>query len=188
MSALTWLVMLAPACAQQAPVSTEPITWAALDLKALDGTQLDAQTVEGKAVLVVNVASKCGFTPQYEGLQALYAKNKDHDFTIVGVPCNQFMGQEPGNPEEIATFCRMTYGVEFPLLDKQDVNGKNRSELYTQLVNSSVGEGRDIKWNFTKFLVDSGGNVIGRYGSSTKPDDPALLADIARALKPTEVK
>jgi len=188
MSALTWILLVAPACAQEAPAPAEPIQWANLDLKALDGNDFDTKQVDGKVVLVVNVASKCGFTPQYEGLQALYAANKEKDFTIVGVPSNQFMGQEPGQPEEIASFCRMNYGVEFPLLEKQDVNGAKRTDLYDHLVDSSVGDGKNIKWNFTKFLVDAKGQVVGRYGSRTAPDDTSLVADVQKAIKASEAK
>ena len=157
-------------------------SWGQFDLVALDGSEMDSSKLDGKVVLVVNVASKCGFTPQYDGLQALYDAKKSGGLEVVGVPCNQFGMQEPGSAKEIAKFCKMTYGVEFPMLEKQDVNGDNRSELYKWLVYSDVGAGKAVKWNFEKFLVSRDGKVIGRYGSSTKPDDAGLMADIDKAL------
>jgi len=185
MYAFTWLMLLSPACAQEAPKQpSPPIDWASLDLRALDGSALDSALVAGKVVLVVNVASKCGFTTQYEGLQTLHDAHGSRGFTVLGVPCNQFLGQEPGTPEEIASFCKQRYGVTFPLLEKQSVNGAHRTPLYRKLVDSEVGGGRNIKWNFTKFLVGADGVVIGRYGSTTSPDDPAVAADIRRALDP----
>ena len=124
---------------------------------------------EGRVLLFVNVASKCGYTPQYEGLQALYSKYKDQGLLVVGAPCNQFGGQEPGSKEEIASFCQIHYGVDFPILDKADVNGPGRS-------------GKPIKWNFEKFLVDRSGAVTHRFGSGTTPQDPGLVAAIEAAL------
>jgi glutathione peroxidase-family protein len=151
-------------------------------LTRLDGSALPSSELDGKVVLFVNVASRCGHTPQYDGLQALYAEKHDAGFEIVGVPCNQFGGQEPGAPEEIATFCRVNYGVTFPLLDKQDVNGAGRSPLYAWLVGSAAGGGQDVAWNFEKFLVGRDGRVIARFGSRTRPDDAALRAAIESAL------
>ena len=130
----------------------------------------------------MNVASKCGYTPQYEGLQALYTQYKDKGLTIVGVPCNQFGAQEPGSAEEIASFCKLNYGVDFPLLEKQDVNGAARSALYTQLISSPAGGGADVKWNFEKFLVAPSGEVVGRFPSKVAPNDPALAAAIEKVL------
>lgn len=159
--------------------------YAALELVQLDGTPLPADTLRGRAVLFVNVASKCGFTPQYEGLQALWEARRDEGLVIVGVPCNQFGGQEPGSPDEIAAFCKMSYGVDFPLLQKQAVNGRDRSSLYAWLVGSEAGGGKDVRWNFEKFVVDRQGRVIARFASSTRPDDPELAAAIDRALAAT---
>ena len=153
-----------------------------VDLTKLDGSKMEASVLEDKAILFVNVASKCGYTSQYEGLQALYEKYKDRGFVVVGVPCNQFGGQEPGSSEEIQTFCKANYGVTFPLLEKQDVNGKRRSDLYKELVSSEKGGGKSIRWNFEKFLVDQNGNVVGRYGSGTKPNSKELQADIETIL------
>ena len=150
----------------------------------LDGTPNALAAAEGKVTLVVNVASKCGLTPQYEGLEALQKKYADRGFTVVGVPCNQFMGQEPGSPEEIATFCSSTYGVTFPLTEKVDVNGENRHPLYAQLTPVADAEGADgdIRWNFEKFLVGRDGNVIARFSPRVVPDDAALVAALESAL------
>lgn len=159
---------------------SRPVT--APDLTRLDGSPLPATALQGQVVLYVNVASECGFTPQYDGLQALYADKADDGLVVVGVPCNQFGSQEPGGSEEIATFCRLNYGVEFPLLEKQDVNGADRSPLYQWLIGSDVGGGKDVRWNFEKFLVGRDGHVLARWGSRTAPDDPALTAAVDQAL------
>jgi glutathione peroxidase len=155
---------------------------AQLDLKALDGQPFATPSLAGKAVLFVNVASRCGYTTQYAGLQQLFAQHKDKGLVVVGVPCNQFGGQEPGTAEEIKTFCSTRYSVEFPLLAKQDVNGAKRSALYSWLIGSSAGAGQDIGWNFEKFVVDRQGQVVARFPSSTRPDSPELAAAIERAL------
>lgn len=160
----------------------EDVDWSALDLKGVAGDALEAQELEGKVVLVVNVASFCGYTPQYEDLQLLWSRYRDRGLMIVGVPCNQFGGQEPGSDDEIRNFCTTRYGVTFPLLHKQDVNGPGRSTLYKQLVRSDVGDGEDIGWNFEKFLIDRNGDVIGRFPSHTVPLDPRLTAAIEMAL------
>ena len=148
------------------------------DLTALDGTKLGADALVGKAVVFVNVASQCGYTPQYEGLQALYEKLSDRGLVIVGVPCNQFGEQEPGSPVEIANFCKMNYGVTFPLLEKQEVSGDQRSALYDAL----VGDGKDVRWNFEKFVVNPDGQVVDRFSSNVRPDDAALRQAIEAAL------
>jgi glutathione peroxidase len=154
-----------------------------IDLTAIDGRTIRATEMEGKTILFVNVASKCGFTSQYDGLQKLYERYKEKNFVIVGVPCNQFGGQEPGTAEEIQTFCKMNYGVNFPILEKQDVNGANRSELYKNLIDSEVGGGNKVKWNFEKFLVDKDGTVVGRYSSRVGPDSAELDTAIQAAIK-----
>jgi glutathione peroxidase len=154
-----------------------------MTLTGLDGAKIEAKQFEGKALLFVNVASKCGYTPQYDGLQALYETYKDQGLEIVGVPCNQFGGQESGTAEEIQTFCKENYGVKFTLLEKQDVNGKNRSELYQTLVASDKGNGKNVRWNFEKFLVDKDGNVVGRFGSGVKPESEELKTAIEGVLK-----
>ncbi len=136
---------------------------------------------KGKVVLIVNVASKCGHTPQYEGLEKLYETYKDQGFVIVGFPCNQFGGQEPGTNEEIQEFCKLNYGVTFPVLAKIDVNGKNADPLYVYLKSEKSGIGGSaIKWNFTKFLIGRQGQVIERFSTQTEPEK--LTDDIERAI------
>ncbi len=148
------------------------------NLATIDNTTLAPNALEGKVVLFVNVASQCGLTPQYSGLVALDKQYGDRGLVIVGVPCNQFGGQEPGTPEEIKEFAQCTYNADFTLLEKQDVNGGNRSPLYSFL----VGDGPDIEWNFGKFLVGRDGETIERFGSRTAPDDASLKAAIEKAL------
>jgi len=148
------------------------------NLTTLDGAALGPETLENKVVLFVNVASKCGLTPQYNGLVELDKAYGDKGLVIVGVPCNQFGNQEPGSPDEIKAFTKTKYDVDFTLLEKQDVNGPSRSPLYQFL----VGEGPDIAWNFGKFLVGRDGEVIERFEPQTAPDDPDLKAAIEKAL------
>ena len=147
------------------------------DLTALDGTTLP--DTEGKTVLVVNVASKCGLTPQYEGLERLQQRFGGDLFTVLGVPCNQFMGQEPGTAEEIQTFCSTTYGVSFPLTEKIDVNGDNRHRLYSELtaVADAAGDAGDVQWNFEKFLVGADGSVT-RFRPTVDPEADEIVAAI----------
>jgi hydroperoxy fatty acid reductase len=148
------------------------------NLATLDGTPLSAEVIANKVILFVNVASQCGLTPQYSGLVALDKAYGDRGFVVIGVPCNQFGAQEPGSPDEIKAFAQSKYDVEFPLLEKQDVNGPNRSPLYQFL----VGEGEDISWNFGKFVVGRDGQVVARFDPKTAPDDAALKAAIEKAL------
>ena len=140
--------------------------------------------VANKVVLVVNVASKCGLTPQYTGLEALHNEFAGQGFSVVGVPCNQFGAQEPSSAEEITTFCSTTYGVTFPLTEKVDVNGSARHALYEKLTPVQDGEGHsgDIRWNFEKFLVGKDGTTVVRFGPMVAPDDAALRAAITKAL------
>ena len=152
-----------------------------LHFTRLDGTALDTASLAGRVVLFVNVASKCGLTPQYSELVELAHTFRDRGFEIVGVPCNQFLGQEPGSAEEIATFCSVKYGVDFPLLAKQDVNGPDRSPLYRWLIGNS-GDPTEIRWNFEKFLVDRSGRVVGRFAPRTPPSAPEIRAAIETAL------
>lgn len=147
-------------------------------LTTLDGQTLAPDVIEGKVVLFVNVASKCGLTPQYGGLVELDKAYGDRGLVIVGVPCNQFGQQEPGSPDEIKDFAKTNYDVDFTLLEKQDVNGPNRSPLYQFL----VGDGPDIGWNFGKFLVGRNGDVVERFDPKTPPNDPSLKAAIEAAL------
>ena len=148
---------------------------------ALDGNPLDVAALSGKAVLVVNVASKCGLTPQYTGLEELQKTYGDRGFTVLGVPCNQFGGQEPGSSEEIATFCSATYGVTFPLTEKIDVNGSDRHPLYTELtaVPDADGAAGDVQWNFEKFLIAPDGQVAARFRPRTEP----MAAEVTAAVE-----
>ncbi|MFE3100502.1 glutathione peroxidase [Nocardia tengchongensis] len=143
-----------------------------------------AELADNQVVLLVNVASKCGLTPQYSGLVELQQTYGPRGFTVVGVPSNQFMGQEPGTAEEIAEFCSTTYGVDFPLLEKSDVNGDGRIPLYTELTQVADAEGAagDIQWNFEKFLIGRDGSVLGRFRPRTEPKDAAIVAAIEAAL------
>jgi len=154
------------------------------DLSGLDGTTGALAQLDGKVTLVVNVASKCGLTPQYTGLEELQVAYQDQGFSVLGVPCNQFMEQEPGTAEEIQTFCSTTYGVSFPLSEKIEVNGEARHPLYTELTQSADADGRDgdIQWNFEKFLISGDGEVIARFAPAVEPSDPALVAAIESAL------
>ena len=147
--------------------------------QTLDGKPAQLSQYKGKIVLIVNVASKCGFTPQYKGLEALYEKYKDQGFVILGFPCNQFKSQEPGDAKTIQTFCSTNYGVTFPLFNKIDVNGANKDPLYAYL--ETVLPGGNIGWNFTKFLIDRHGHPINRYASPIKPE--SIEADIEKALE-----
>ena len=153
-------------------------------VKALGGGDADLHDHEGKVALVVNVASKCGLTPQYEGLERLQKTYGDKGFTVLGFPCNQFLGQEPGTSEEIATFCSTTYGVTFPLLAKTDVNGAERHPLYAELTRTADagGEAGDVQWNFEKFLLAPGGKVVNRFRPRTEPDAPEVVAAIEAVL------
>jgi glutathione peroxidase len=153
-------------------------------IDALQGGPADLAQYRGKAVLVVNVASKCGLTPQYAGLEKLHEQYAARGFTVLGVPCNQFMGQEPGSAQEIAEFCSATYGVTFPMTEKVDVNGEHRHPLYEQLVGTADAEGHtgDIRWNFEKFLLAPDGTVTARFSPQTQPDAPELLAAVEQAL------
>jgi glutathione peroxidase len=153
-------------------------------IQTLDGSPADLHDYEDKAVLLVNVASKCGLTPQYTGLEKIHEQYKDRGFSVVGIPCNQFGEQEPGSPEEIKTFCSTTYGVTFPMTEKIEVNGDGRHELYQQLVDvpdSADGHTGDIRWNFEKFLVGPGGDVT-RFGPMVDPEAPELVEAIEKAL------
>jgi len=156
----------------------------ATSISTLDGQPNALANAAGKVTLVVNVASKCGLTPQYEQLEALQKQYSAQGFTVVGVPCNQFMGQEPGTSEEIASFCSSTYGVTFPLTEKIDVNGDARHALYSALTPVADAEGvdGDIRWNFEKFLVNRDGAVVARFHPKTAPDAPEVISAIESAL------
>jgi glutathione peroxidase len=155
-----------------------------IQLETLGGDPTSLGEYDGRAVLVVNVASKCGLTPQYTALEQLARDYADKGLTVIGVPCNQFMGQEPGTAEEIQEFCSTTYGVTFPLLAKTDVNGENRHPLYTELTQTpdAGGDAGDVQWNFEKFLITPDGKVANRFRPRTVPDAPEVIEAIEAAL------
>jgi glutathione peroxidase len=148
-------------------------------LNSIDGAPAPLDVYKGKVLLVVNVASKCGFTPQYKELEAVYEKYKDQGFVIAGFPANNFMSQEPGTNQEIKSFCTRTYGVSFPMYGKISVKGSDIAPLYTYL---TAAKGGDIKWNFTKFLIGKDGTILERFEPPVKPDDPKVTAAIEKAL------
>ena len=153
------------------------------DFKALSnkGAEVDFADFKGKVLLIVNTASKCGFTPQYDGLEALYKKYKDRGLVVIGFPCDQFAHQEPGSDAEIAEFCRLNHGVTFPLMSKINVNGENAHPIYKYLKSAAKGTfGDAIKWNFTKFLISRDGSRVERFAPTTKPE--ALDSRIAEIL------
>lgn len=153
-------------------------------MKNLAGEEVDLAKYQGKVVLFVNVASRCGYTPQYEGLQALHEKYKDKGLVIVGVPCNQFGAQEPGTSTEIAEFCKANYGVTFDLLEKVDVNGDSQCDLYKHLTSKETNpkSAGKVKWNFEKFLIGRDGAIAGRFGSGVSPDSAELIKAVEEAL------
>ncbi len=155
-----------------------------IPIHTLQGDDAKLSDYAGKTLLLVNVASKCGLTPQYEGLERLQKTYGDRGFSVIGFPCNQFMGQEPGTAEEIAQFCSATYGVTFPLMEKIEVNGDGRHPVYDELTQKQDAEGKagDITWNFEKFLVSPRGDVVARYRPQVEPEDPAILGDIEAQL------
>ncbi|MYW11076.1 glutathione peroxidase [Streptomyces sp. SID2563] len=155
-----------------------------IPLRTLTGEPTSLGDYRGRAVLLVNVASKCGLTPQYAGLERLQKEYGDRGLTVLGVPCNQFGGQEPGTAEEIETFCSTTYGVSFPLLEKTEVNGANRHPLYVELTRlaDAGGEAGDVQWNFEKFLISPAGEPVARIRPRTEPDAPELVAAIEAQL------
>lgn len=151
-------------------------------MRAIDGDDLPLSSLDGKVVLLVNVASKCGLTPQYVGLEALQRRYADRGFTVLGVPCNQFAGQEPGSEEQIYEFCMTNYGVTFPLTRKSEVNGEGQHPLYAWLTGPDTDEPGAIQWNFEKFLFARDGRLLGRYSPRINPDDPQLTEAIEQAL------
>jgi glutathione peroxidase len=153
-------------------------------INTLNGDATSLKAYEGTTLLLVNVASQCGLTPQYTGLEALQEKYMSKGFSVLGFPCNQFGEQEPGSPEEIATFCSTNYGVTFPLFEKIEVNGEGRHPIYAELEETADAEGHagDIRWNFEKFLVGPSGEVVARFSPLTTPEDPVLVEAIERTL------
>ncbi|MCC9640843.1 glutathione peroxidase [Rhodopirellula sp. JC740] len=178
-------LMSALPSASAADATTEHECVLAHEAKTIEGKEVDLHDYEGKVVLIVNVASKCGYTKQYAGLQALYEAHKDDGLVILGFPCNQFGSQEPGSDSEILEFCSSRYEVTFPMMSKVDVNGDDAAPLYKQLTSikaEPAGKG-PVSWNFEKFLVGRDGQVIGRYKSKVKPSDDELVSAIKSALK-----
>lgn len=154
-------------------------------MKSIDGSPAPLAAYKGKVLLLVNVASQCGYTPQYAGLQSLYAKYKDQGLVIIGIPANNFGGQEPGTNEEIKAFCSRTYNVTFPIMAKVSVKGSDATPLYQYLTdkNANPAIGGDVKWNFTKFLVGKDGKPVRRFESGVSPDSPEMAAEIEKALR-----
>jgi len=155
-----------------------------ISVNTLSGQPSSIGEHAGKALLIVNVASKCGLTPQYTALQQIYDRYGDRGFAVLGFPCNQFGGQEPGSADEIEEFCSLNYGVSFPMFEKIDVNGPDRHPLYAELTPTADVEGHDgdIRWNFEKFLISPEGEIVARYSPMVVPDDPTVVADIERVL------
>lgn len=155
-----------------------------IDINTLAGEKADLNSWRGQPVLAVNVASKCGLTPQYEGLERLAQAYSERGLIVAGFPCNQFGGQEPGSEEEIAEFCSATYGVSFPMFQKVDVNGPQRHPLFDVLTQASdsAGESGDVAWNFEKFLIDGNGDVVARFRPRTEPEDPTVISAIEQLL------
>jgi glutathione peroxidase len=154
-----------------------------IPLHDIDGKATSLKAYQGRVVLLVNVASKCGLTPQYKALEAAHRKYKDQGFTVVGVPCNDFLGQEPGSAEEIKTFCSTKYDITFPLTEKVHVKGDEQHPLYRALTGKDAKFPGDIEWNFGKFLLGRNGEVLARFSPRTTPDDPKVVAAIEEALK-----
>ena len=170
------------------PSPTEPPNVSSVydfKMKNIDGSEVKLETYKGKVVMIVNTASKCGLTPQYEGLQAVYDKYKDKDFVVLGFPANNFMGQEPGSDTEIKEFCTLKYKVSFPMFSKISVKGADQHPLYTYLTNeqSNPGFSGDISWNFEKFLIGKDGKTLARFSPKVKPDDQSVIDAIEKALK-----
>jgi glutathione peroxidase len=153
-------------------------------MNSIDGKPTALASFKGKVILLVNVASRCGYTPQYKGLESLYEKNKDQGFVIVGVPANNFMSQEPGTDAEIKTFCKAKYDVQFPILSKVSVKGSDQTPLYQYLTSTEQNPktGGEIKWNFTKFLIGRDGQILARFEPAVTPEDPALTSAVSAAL------
>jgi len=178
------LILILTLCVACASLSAEPKSIYDFTMKSIDGEQVSLKNYHGKVVLLVNVASKCGFTPQYAGLEALYEKYKDRGLVIVGVPANNFMSQEPGTDEEIKKFCSNKYNDTFPMMSKVSVKGDDKTPLYVFLTGKDTNPqfAGDIKWNFTKFLFDRNGNPVARFEPNVTPDSPQVTAAIESAL------
>jgi glutathione peroxidase len=181
-SAMTTFMLLCALLLVQVVSAQAADTLYDIPLKDIDGQPASLKAYQGKVLLIVNVASKCGYTPQYAGLEATYQKNKDKGLIVLGFPCNQFGGQEPGTDEEIKQFCSSKYQVSFPLFDKIEVNGQNRHPLYSLLAGKDSPFPGDIRWNFTKFLIGRDGKILNRFDSKVKPDSAELIQAVEAAL------
>ena len=157
-------------------------TISGISVKDMDGNDVKLSDYKGKVLLIVNVASRCGYTPQYEGLQKIYEKYKGLGFEILAFPCNDFGGQEPGSNEEIKEFCNINYSTTFPLFDKIKVLGEEKSPLYERLINNRVTEQGDVKWNFEKFLIDKNGKIVARYRSKVTPESEVITSAIEKEI------
>lgn len=169
------------------PTPSEPVSAGSIydfSLKDIDGNEVKLEKFKGNVLLIVNTASRCGYTPQYEALQAVYERFKDKGFYVLGFPANNFMGQEPGSDKEIKEFCTLRYNVTFPMFSKISVTGSDQHPLYRFLTNKKTNPefSGDITWNFNKFLISRDGKIIGRFGSKDKPDDPVVISAIENAL------
>jgi len=153
-----------------------------ISVKDMDGNDVKLSSYKGKVLLIVNVASRCGYTPQYEGLQKIYEKYKEQGFEILAFPCNDFGGQELGSNEEIKEFCSLNYSTTFPLFDKIKVLGEEKSPLYERLISNSITEQGDVKWNFEKFLIDKTGKIVARYRSKVTPESDEITLAIEKEL------
>ena len=187
LAAITLFAVTSYACSKRTETQnnmtnkkSDPINVSDVKVKTMDGQEKSISDFKGKVLLIVNVASKCGYTPQYEGLEKIYEKYKDKGFEILAFPCNDFGGQEPGTNEEIQSFCKTTYNVTFPLFDKVKVLGGDKAPLYSKLIGFEPAG--DISWNFEKFLIDKNGNVVGRYKSKVKPESEELTTAIEKLL------
>lgn len=176
------LLLLAVVGLAQIALADDSSALESIPLKDINGNATSLGAYSGKVILLVNVASKCGFTPQYKGLEALYEKYKDKGLVIVGVPCNDFGGQEPGTPDEIKAFCTSKYDVTFPLMEKVHVKGSEKCPLYVALTGKDSKFPGEITWNFNKFLIGRDGQLLNRFNSPVKPEDPKLVKAVEDAL------
>jgi glutathione peroxidase len=184
-TASIWLASASTARSAKKESAMAPASVLEFTVKNIDGQDVRLETYKGKVILITNVASKCGYTPQYEGLQAIYAKYKEQGLVVLGFPANNFLGQEPGTNEEIKTFCQLKYNVSFPMFSKISVKGSDIHPLYQFLTSKETNSefGGDITWNFNKFLVDRSGKVIARFETKEKPEGEKIVQAIEKALK-----
>jgi len=182
------VLMIAMTVASNTTAGAAPGSVLDFTMKSIDGRDVPLKTYAGKVIMIVNVASKCGLTPQYEGLEKLYKTYGDRGFVILGFPANNFLGQEPGTNEEIKNFCTLNYGVTFPMFSKISVKGKDQHALYAFLTNKNTDPDFSgaIQWNFTKFLIDRSGKIVNRFEPKTVPEDPGVVKAIEQALSARE--